>query len=94
VARHHQPQTAEAAIAEERRVRETIMESIPGVFYAMDAQGRLTFWNRSFRSKSPSAAPVELTGNAGAGAGRARRPRPPGERISTVFSQGHAVTEA
>ncbi len=37
---------AEAAAAEERRVRESIMEATPGIVYALDATGRLRFWNR------------------------------------------------
>jgi PAS domain S-box-containing protein len=36
------------ALREERKVRESILESIPGIFYAMDAMGHFTFWNRQF----------------------------------------------
>jgi PAS domain S-box-containing protein len=39
---------AEQKAQEERRVRESIMESVPGIAYALDMEGRLTFWNRSF----------------------------------------------
>lgn len=38
----------EQALREARQVRETILESIPGVFYAMDDQGVFTFWNKNF----------------------------------------------
>ncbi len=49
------------AVPEERRMRETIMESIPGVFYALDAQGQLVFWNRNFEQVIERGA-VELAG--------------------------------
>lgn len=39
---------AEAVLEEERGMRETLMESIPGVFYAINAGGSLTFWNSNF----------------------------------------------
>ena len=83
---------AELAIAEERRVRETIMESIPGVFYAMDAQGRLTFWNRSFEEVT-ERGPAELTGLLALELAAPEDRAHLAGRISTVFSQGHAVTE-
>lgn len=38
----------EQALREARQVRETILESIPGIFYAMDDQGVFTFWNKNF----------------------------------------------
>ena len=39
---------AEAGLENERLMRETLMESIPGVFYAIDASGSMTFWNSNF----------------------------------------------
>ena len=36
------------ALSEARQVRETILDSIPGVFYAMNEHGVFTFWNRNF----------------------------------------------
>jgi PAS domain S-box-containing protein len=50
---------AQLALDEERKVRETIMESIPGVFYAMDASGIFTFWSKSFE-KVTGRSPEEL----------------------------------
>jgi PAS domain S-box-containing protein len=47
--------------AEERRVRETLMESIPGVFYALDQTGALIFWNKNFELVS-GYGPRELEG--------------------------------
>jgi PAS domain S-box-containing protein len=51
-----QRNAAEAAIHEERRVRESILESIPGIFYAIDRSGRLTFWNRNFEQVTERSA--------------------------------------
>ena len=40
---------AEAALQEERLIRETLLESIPGISYAMDASGYFTFCNHNFQ---------------------------------------------
>lgn len=52
---------AEAALTEERLVRDTIQEAIPGVSYAMDARGCFTFWNRNFEQVTGRSA-EELSG--------------------------------
>jgi PAS domain-containing protein len=46
----------EAALQEERRVRDTLLESIPGVFYAIDAKGIFTFWNHHFEQVTGRSA--------------------------------------
>ena len=38
---------AEAAAQEARAFRETLVESIPGVFYALDTQGNFLYWNKN-----------------------------------------------
>ncbi len=38
----------EAALLEERRFRETVMESMPGVVYVLDQEGKMLFWNQNF----------------------------------------------
>ena len=52
---------AEAAIRDERQVRESILEAIPGIFYAVDDQGRLVFWNRHYEMVT-GRSPEDLTG--------------------------------
>ncbi len=52
---------AEAAIRDERQVRESILEAIPGIFYAVDTQGRLVFWNRHYE-KVTGRSTEELAG--------------------------------
>ncbi|HPU51201.1 MAG TPA: PAS domain S-box protein, partial [Burkholderiaceae bacterium] len=39
----------EAAIQAERRMRESIVDALPGIFYAVDTSGRLVFWNRQYQ---------------------------------------------
>ena len=88
-----QRNAAQAAIHEERRVRETLMESIPGVFYAIDIEGRLIFWNRNFEHATgrsaealPGTNPVDLF----EGDERSEI----GDRFRQAFREGKAVTEA
>jgi PAS domain-containing protein len=54
-------------VRDERRMRETFLESIPGVFYGIDTQGRLVFWNRNFELAFERSA-QQLTGLLAAGA--------------------------
>ena len=41
-------QAAEIALLEEKRLVESILSSLPGVFYIIDAEGRMVRWNRAF----------------------------------------------
>lgn len=52
---------AEAALHEERRFRETVMESIPGICYALDRDGNLLYWNRTLE-RIIDCAPDALKG--------------------------------
>ncbi len=84
---------SEAALREERQVRETIMESIPGVFYAMDANGMFTFWNHQFEQVTGRSA--DELGHFNAldlfeGEDRAHV----GARIAEVFVEGQSDVEA
>ncbi|MEF8699993.1 MAG: PAS domain S-box protein [Candidatus Accumulibacter sp. UW20] len=88
----HRKQT-EAALQEERRVRDTILESIPGVFYAMDTNGIFTFWNHHFEQVTGRSA--EELGHFSAldlfeGEDRAHL----AERIKQVFLEGQSELEA
>jgi PAS domain S-box-containing protein len=81
------------ALREERQVRGTIMESIPGIFYAMDANGIFTFWNRNFEQVTGRSA--EELGHFNAldlfdGDDRSHI----GERIRQVFVDGQSDAEA
>ncbi|MFO1326222.1 MAG: PAS domain S-box protein [Rubrivivax sp.] len=52
---------AEQAQEEAQRFREQIIESVAGLFFAVDTQGRLALWNRRLQELSGRAAP-ELEG--------------------------------
>jgi PAS domain S-box-containing protein len=47
---------AETARRQEQRLREQLMESVAGLFYVLDAQGRLQMWNRHLESLTGYAA--------------------------------------
>jgi two-component system sensor histidine kinase/response regulator len=47
---------AEAVLREERLLRDTIQDAIPGVSYAMDANGEFVFWSRSFEQVTGRSA--------------------------------------
>jgi PAS domain S-box-containing protein len=53
--------SAEASQRSEQRLRELMMESVAGVFYALDAQGRLAMWNHQLE-RVTRYAPDELAG--------------------------------
>ena len=83
----------EAALIEERFVRETIMESIPGVIYALKPDGRMVFWNKRFETVTGRSA-AELSGlNALALFGEEDKHHI-AERIGKGFTDGHSVAEA
>jgi two-component system sensor histidine kinase/response regulator len=85
--------SAEIALREERLLRDTIQDAIPGVSYALDSKGDFVFWSRSFelatgRSKEELAHfnAMELF----EGEGRAHI----AERIQRVFAVGESDAEA
>ena len=84
---------ADAALREERQFRETIVESLPGIFYALDAEGRLLLWNRPFERVTGRSA-AQLAGldarEVFEGPGRDLI----AERIGAVFRDGHSFAEA
>jgi PAS domain S-box-containing protein len=86
-------QAAERAIQEERRMRESIMESIPGVFYAIDQGGRLRFWNRNFEQVSERSA-AELEGLDAAELFDAEHREHVVAAIQEVFERGQTAVEA
>ena len=83
----------EAAIREERRVRETLIESIPGIVYAVDHRGRLIFWNRNFEAATGrSGAELSALNPLDLFEGDERATM--AARIRQVFAEGQASTEA
>jgi PAS domain S-box-containing protein len=83
----------ELALLEERQVRDTILESIPGISYALDAGGFFTFWNHNFqRATGRSTAELQHCNAADLFEGEHRAHII--ERIQQTFVQGKSDAEA
>ncbi|HOG03746.1 MAG TPA: PAS domain S-box protein, partial [Accumulibacter sp.] len=83
----------EAALQEERRVRDTLLESIPGVFYAIDARGMFTFWNHHFEQVTGRSA-EELRHFNALDLFEGEDREHVAERIEQVFLEGQSDIEA
>ena len=84
---------AEAGLEHERRMRETFMESIPGVFYAIDASGSMIFWNSNFERITGRSAD-ELRGMKVLDLFDGDDRDLFAERMAEVFEYGASVAEA
>lgn len=85
--------TAEAAARSEKLFSDSIIESMPGILYFYDEQGRFLRWNRNFEEVSGYTAseigrmhPLDFFAEADRGALV--------ERISQVFDRGESSVEA
>lgn len=84
---------AEAALNASHEFTQTLIESLPGIFYLISAEGRFTLWNRNFevvtgRTSEEIAElhPVDLFENEDRAV--------ISEAIGRVFSSGEAIAEA
>ena len=84
---------AEAVIDQERRVRDTLIESIPGLFFALDDAGRMALWNRQFEAVT-ERGPAEIDGLPAADLFIGPQRDHIIERIGRVFDAGRADAEA
>ena len=85
--------TRTAELAREKALAETIIESLPGIFYMFDLDGRMLRWNRNFEAaagRSPDAVATAHPLDFFAGSDRERV----GERIAEVFRSGQSNVEA
>lgn len=84
---------AEDALREERLLRDTIQDAIPGVAYALDANGIFRFWSHSFESVTGrNAEELKRINATDLFEGNDRIYI--SERIKTVFAQGASDAEA
>ncbi len=84
---------AEAALNEERRLRDTLQDANPGISYAMDANGYFTFWNKNFeKATGRSAAELKHLNAADLFEGEDRAHII--ERITQTFVSGGGDAEA
>jgi PAS domain S-box-containing protein len=84
---------AEFNLLEEKKFIDTAINSLPGVFYVIDEQGRFVRWNHNLELESGYSAeeisllgPLDLFGD--------EEKLMVAERIQEVFSQGQSVVEA
>ena len=84
---------AEATVRDERRMRETFLDSIPGVFYGIDSAGCLVFWNRNFELIFERNA-QELTGLPAVALFEGEDRRRIEQKIAQVFVEGRTEIEA
>jgi PAS domain S-box-containing protein len=84
---------SELAVREERQMRESIIDAIPGVFYAIDTSGALALWNRSLERVTGRAA-SELGGLPASKLFDEREQALVAARIGEVFAQGRSDVEA
>ncbi len=84
---------AQAEVLQERDLLRRVLDTLPGIFYLLDAQGHFLRWNLEFERGS-GYAPEEIAGmhplDFFTGDDRALIAR----RIAEVFSNGHSDAEA
>ena len=84
---------AEAAQQREQHFRQQVMESVAGLFYALDRQGRLVMWNRRFEDVSRYSAD-ELRGRCAPEFFEGEDREQMGPRLHQVLTEGEARIEA
>ncbi|MDA8099192.1 MAG: ATP-binding protein [Nitrospiraceae bacterium] len=84
---------AEAALRKEKTFAETIIDSVPGAFYVIDARGRLVRWNR-YLAKLNDLHPDELTGMDSLRNIHDQDKESIARSISDAFAVGEAEAEA
>lgn len=84
---------AEKALAEEKKISDTMIESLPGIFYLFDEQGRFLRWNRNLELVSGySTAEISHMRPLDFFEGDDRRIEE--EHIREVFQKGPTTSEA
>lgn len=83
----------EQALLREKNISETTIESLPGIFYLFDSQGRLLKWNKNFERVSGYTA-KELSGMSPLDFFLGEDKRLIEQRVKEVFVKGEAAAEA
>ena len=84
---------AEQALVEEQKVRDTIINAMPGIFYALDETGTFTFWNHTFEEVTGYSA-MELKKLNAIDLFRGQDRENISDSIRRVFENGIADAEA
>ena len=84
---------AEVEIRQERRFRETVIESIPVLFYALNEQGAFLLWNKNFEAAT-QRGPKEIASFDALDLFKGDDRALIAARIREVFAEGHSSAEA
>jgi PAS domain S-box-containing protein len=84
---------AEEALQREKRFSESLMNSLPGIFYVFDAEGRFRWWNGNLETVTGYTAD-EVSQMRATDFFRGRDKEVITERIARAFSEGYATVEA
>ena len=84
---------AELAVLQEKNFNQTIVDSLPGVFYVIDEHGHFLRWNRNFEDVSGYSA-AELSGMSALDLFTEPDKSLIADAMQQVFSAGEAVVEA
>ncbi|OYV01272.1 MAG: hypothetical protein CFE45_05570, partial [Burkholderiales bacterium PBB5] len=84
---------AQAAQRQEQRFREQLIESVAGLFYVIDAEGRLMLWNRQFEETS-GLAPEQIRQRQALDFFQREDRALVAQRLQDVLTDGQAQVEA
>ncbi|MFC1833794.1 PAS domain S-box protein [Thermodesulfobacteriota bacterium] len=84
---------AEQTLLKEKTFSDASLDSLPGIFYLFDEEGRLLRWNRNFEKVSGYTS-LEISGMNPVDFFRGEDKRNVSERIREAFSKGGASVEA
>ncbi|HYD49200.1 MAG TPA: PAS domain S-box protein [Terriglobales bacterium] len=84
---------AEERVQREKRFADTIIESLPGIFYLFDQSGRMMRWNKNFESTAQKT-PQEMAGAHPIDFFEGSDRELVAQRIAEVFQTGQSSVEA
>jgi len=84
---------AEEALQREKRFSESLMNSLPGIFYVFDAEGRFRWWNDNLETVTGYTAD-EVSRMRATDFFRGHDKEVVADRIVRAFSEGYATVEA
>ncbi|UCH79172.1 MAG: PAS domain S-box protein [Candidatus Coatesbacteria bacterium] len=84
---------AEEALQKEKRFSESLMSSLPGIFYVFDTEGRFRWWNENLEAVTGYTA-GEVSRMRATDFFRGRDKEIVTDRIAQAFSEGYATAEA
>ncbi|MDD5399013.1 MAG: PAS domain S-box protein, partial [Dehalococcoidia bacterium] len=82
----------EEALLEEKNFTDSVLDSMPGIFYALDEKGNLIRWNKN-EEKVTGYSSAELHNMNALNTIAEEEREMVASKVATVFSQGHASVE-